>query len=583
MDEKTKLIMSKLPLTWGGPKPINTKRGRRVLRIAEIPQDSKFWDLWRKHKDAIKSIAVTIGKNDKGDWQACHWGMPEDDAPPQQITPDPEPPVTDAKEQIAAAGIALPGDRIKNASKVPVMPPPHGLAYLPFQEEGIRFHRGRGRTLIADEMGLGKTVQALGIINDSRRDSSPVTYNRVLVLCPASLKGNWATEAEKWLNGHTMTHRVEGRMHDCSHVTDPLAPDETQVTICNYEVLYAYTPEFRHRFDLIVLDEAQYIKTLGTQRTKAALDLCLARHEQHVLFLTGTPIMNRPEEIFPIYHCCSNASSRKDWRKFTEIYCNAYTDRFGRHTHGASNLGDLYRELKEFTIRRLKKDVLPQLPAKRRQFIELEAGDASVQQWIDSTTQTGIELEAEIKKLQVTNKASKKLDDKLKEMSRLRKQQGIAKVPVCAAYIKDVMASLGTDGKLIVFAHHTEVICQLVDLLQKFKPLCIMGSTGSAERDVVVKRFQDPSSGHRIFIGNIKAAGTGLTLHAASTVIFAESDWSPQQNLQCEDRAHRIGQAESVLAQYINVTGSIDMKIAKSCMRKMEIANTAIDGEGVKA
>jgi len=296
-----------------------------------------------------------------------------------------------------------------------------------------------------------------------------------------------------------------------------------------------------------------------------------------VLFLTGTPIMNRPEEIFPIYHSIAPQSLRRSWTDFTDRFCNAYTDRFGRHTHGASNLHELHDILKKFTVRRLKKDVLPQLPDKRRQFIDLPPDNAAVLNLLNTTTKTGAELEAEIKKLRQTGQKSPKLDDKLKELAVLRKQQGMAKLPAAISHIRDVMASLDPDGKLIIFAHHGAVISELEKKLRKYQPAVITGKTSTANRDFAVKRFQD-TTGCRIFIGNIQAAGTGLTLTAASMVVFVESDWSPAQNLQCEDRAHRIGQQDKVLIQYLNMRGSIDYQISRACMKKMEIQKTAVDG-----
>ena len=568
--------MGKLPLVWSNPKNINTKHGPRVLRTAKIEKDSPFWKLWGKHKVAIKGVSISISKDRNGNWEACHWGMPEDAAPPADITPPK--PVDTTGDQIHKAGVIIPASKALPTT-APLAAPGGGLEYMPFQKDGILFHRGRNRTLIADEMGLGKTVQALGIINDSRSNMHLKSYDRVLVLCPASLKLNWAAEAKKWLRGTLRTRIIEGLKGKIDHLTDAIGGDTLALTICNYEVLHAYSDKFAGMFDLVVLDEAQYIKSMESKRSKAARDLWMKAPEQHVLFLTGTPIMNRPEEIFPIYDAC-RSGVRKNWMQFTDYYCNAYTDRFGRHTHGASNLGDLHTALKEFTVRRLKKDVLPQLPDKRRHFIELNPTSNALASYLNQTSRAGDDLQKDINRL---SKSGLKISDyeqrdmKLKEMSKLRQQQGIAKVPICVEHIKLVLQNIGPDGKVILFAHHTEVVEQLAQQLSIFRPACITGATSTQQKDDAVRRFQNAKA-CRVFIGNIQAAGTGLTLTAASTVIFVESDWSPSQNLQCEDRAHRIGQGEPVIIQYLNVTGSLDMKIARSCMRKMEISNSAVDG-----
>lgn len=474
----------------------------------------------------------------------------------------------DAHKQTVAASRA--------ASSDAVLPVPAGLDYLPYQRAGISVALSRANSLFGDEMGLGKTVQALGTVN-----ADPTAKN-VLVICPASLKINWSREASRWLVRKTIIQVVNGKG------IKPLSTDTDNLLIVNYDIVKKHSETLKStKWDVVIADEAHYIKNPKALRTKAVKDVVAGARRR--LLLTGTPILNRPVELVPMLEVLqSNLVLPKAWG-FLKRYCNAFQTKWGWDFSGASNLPELQERLRgEVLIRRLKKDVLKELPPKRRQVVELSADDyrdvlrdeeevlrendrriEDAQHAIDVALVSEDEeaYQAAVRALQAANTVA------FTEISRVRHDTAVRKVP---SVLEHTIAVLEETDKVLLFAHHHDVVDSLVAGLQEYGAVSLTGRESQEQRQQAVDRFQnDPSC--RVFIGSIGAAGVGLTLTAAQTVLFAELAWRPSDISQAEDRAHRIGQTGSVLVQHLVLDGSLDARMAQTIVNKQNIADRALD------
>ena len=453
--------------------------------------------------------------------------------------------------------------------KIPV---PENLSYLPFQRAGISYAIQRQHTLIGDDMGLGKTIQAIGFSNYYPEIKS------ILIVCPASLKLNWKREFIKW---------------DVKGLSVDIAIGEefpsTDVAIINYDILSTHADKIHNKvFDLLIVDEAHYLKNPKTLRCinvfgeEAKKTTGIQANRK--LFLTGTPILNRPVEGWILF---SNLAPDVfgNYPSFTARYANGHRTNFGWNAKGASNLDELQVKLRStIMVRRMKADVLKELPAKRRQIIEFTG--EGVRNLVKKEEAAYEAHQAELLNLLVDwqlakaeseeayKEALSAMQDKsgtsFTEFSKVRKEVAQKKLPYVIDHIKTAMEC----GKVVVFAHHQSVI----DALKEAFPgaVVITGKTSIQNRQKAVDSFQeDPEV--KLFLGNIQAAGVGLTLTASSHVIFCELSWVPGEVSQAEDRCHRLGQLQSVLVQHLLLEGSIDVTMAKRLIEKQEIIDKALD------
>lgn len=461
------------------------------------------------------------------------------------------------------------------------VPSPEGLSYLPFQKAGIAYAMARQSTLIGDEMGLGKTIQAIGVANADE------SVKRVLVICPASLKLNWLRELGIWL------------VRDLSiGIADSKTWPRTDIVIVNYDVLHKHAERLRTViWDLLVVDECHYIKNPKARRSaqvygskKRGKVIVKPIEARRRLFLTGTPIVNRPAELYPVLSAI-DGKEWGSWWSFGKRYCDAHHNGFGWDFSGASNLDELHERLRAVCmVRRLKRDVLPDLPAKRRQIIELSTNGSTQivererQAWARYQERVAT-LEAKVAGLDENDKAAYEnavaelratYQVAFTEMSLIRHETAVAKIPYVIEHLHNAIDE-DPEHKVILFAHHKDV---LLAIAKEFgsKAVLVYGEVKIEDRQVAVDRFQkDP--GVQVFVGGIQAAGVGLTLTAASHVVFAELDWVPGNVSQAEDRCHRIGQRESVLVQHLVFDGSMDATIAKTIVRKQRVIDKALDGK----
>lgn len=368
--------------------------------------------------------------------------------------------------------------------------------------------------------------------------------------------------------------------------------DRHVTLIVNYDVLDAWLG-FLTRLPLrtIVLDEIHYCKAPKAQRTKASKALVAAFPRSRVLGLTGTPLLNRPAELIAQLEVLGEFKRIfGSWREFVVRHCNGHQTRFGWDISGASNLDALQIRLREtIMIRRLKEDVLLDLPAIRRQVVVLAPETADADRALHRERAHFAHADEERARLMARLELSRAEGDKkgfraavaalrmfrsaeFTELARLRRETAIAKLPIALPYLDDAVEE---SGKLIVFAHHHVIIDALV---AHFGARCVKldGRDSLDTKQQAVDRFQqDPSV--RVFIGQMTAAGVGITLTASSHVVFVEGDWTPGVIAQAESRAHRIGQRDSVLVQHLVLEGSIDAKMARILIEKQEVIDAALD------
>lgn len=421
--------------------------------------------------------------------------------------------------------------------------------------------------LLADEMGLGKSAQALAALWANRKTAFPA-----LVVCPGSLKYNWAREAEMWLpdiNVRVLNGQTKRNSYKCR--------DEYEITIINYDILAdrgipgnlnfhkGWGVLLREAgFKTVIFDECHKMKNPKAKRTVSIMNM--AQGIDNKIALSGTPIESRPIEFFTTLQLVAPNLFPNYWQ-FGVRYCGDMADNFGVRFTGASNTQELNGILTDnCMIRRRKADVLTDLPAKQRQVIPVE---------INMTEYNKVEREF-IDMAANADSAQEKMGV-LAQIEKCKQAAVMGKMKQAIEFIENYLES---GKKLVVFATHRFTL----DMLQKqFGDICVRvdGGVTGLKRQQAVDKFQNDKN-IKLFIGNIKAAGVGLTLTAASDTLTLELGWTPGEHEQAEDRVHRIGQtADSVMAYYMVAQGTIEQKIMQILDEKRIVLGQVLDGETV--
>lgn len=426
-----------------------------------------------------------------------------------------------------------------------------------FQVRGVRFlERREGRAIIGDDMGLGKTYQTIAYLklNPNIRPA--------VIVCPATLKYNWQLELSK--HADLASDVAEGRK--------PSTLKE-KIWVLNYDILEAWLPWLlKKHVKFIAIDECQKVSNLKAKRTIATRTL--ARQCRQVVGLSGTPISNGPVEFFPIL----NMVSPQEFPSFTEYafrYCNP---RQGFRGHwdfrGASNLEELHDRVKPFMIRRMKADVLKDLPPKTRTVIPVKIPMGEYTRARDAF----VEWLVEAKGPEAVKRA--KGAETLVRIGQLRQLAARGKLPVVVQWLKDWRSDL-FGRKLVVFGIHKAVIKELHESFPT--ALLVTGSTSLRDRAESVRRFQNDPRCDLLF-GNIKAAGVGLTLTAAAATAHIELSWVPNDHDQAEDRVLRIGQTAShVDAFYFVAKNTIEEDLMELLNVKRNVIGQVLDGTDTQA
>lgn len=440
------------------------------------------------------------------------------------------------------------------------IPCPAGKAYLPYQIAGIQAAMAilqgarmdtRKAALLADEMGLGKTIQAIGVCLALR-------VKRVLVLCPASLRINWEREIHAWAGDVEISHVTSSW-----RTNKGLAGEKrivTPWTIASYDMAWRNVERLMDDvFDIIIADEAHYLKGIKSSRTLAVIGKQggfdgLITRAPRTIFLTGTPVPNRPIEawsfVWPfLLDRFPHTPSKNRWERF---YGSWYQGRYGMQYAGGKNLDDLNMRLRTgFMIRRMKKDVLHDLPAKRHKLVVLPLSGLEVRNIVKE--EKGFDVDEIIRHGNPVGSP----------LAKLRREMGIAKLPFIIDYLKDLMEEV---EKVVVFCWHVEVVEGIKAAFPN--AVSITGSTPLKARQEAADAFQLGDA--PMIIGNIQAMGVGWTFTASSNVVMAEHSYVPGDNIQAADRCHRIGQRGSVTIHDLVIEGSLDGKVLLAAARKVD-------------
>ncbi|EAR82842.2 helicase carboxy-terminal domain protein (macronuclear) [Tetrahymena thermophila SB210] len=443
-----------------------------------------------------------------------------------------------------------------------------------FQKQGVQFGlKNNGRVLIADEMGVGKTIQAICLAS-CYKSAWPL-----LIICPSSLKYNWKEEIVKWAYPPLKEMQVQILSKQAEEIYIM-----TRVLIVSYDLAPKVEEKIkRFKTNIVIADEAHYLKNAQAKRTNSLLPIL--QKIKHVILLTGTPAFARPKEMFTLLSII-RPDIFKTFKSFGDRYCDPKPARFGGGIDytGSTNEKELFYILKKtIMIRRLKQDVLSQLPSKRRKKVHVNVDPkilSEIQAILNQTNKSSLEqlFEQAQKQNESSNEEQNGSSSMFSALSLCYQLSGQAKLHELKNYIKDLLEN---DIKIIVFAHHNEMLNQLENFVQnelQLKFIRIDGKVAPKERHERVQQFQtDPQV--KVAILSLLAASTGLTLTASSNIVFAEMNWTPAIMQQAEDRAHRIGQENSVLCHYILGEKTLDDLLYKKIEQKIAIVSNILDGE----
>ena len=438
---------------------------------------------------------------------------------------------------------------------------PEGYELYPFQYVGVQFvQMAGGRALIGDDMGIGKTIQAIAHIALNEH------LLPALVVCPASVKFNWEKELNAWLPSHS-THVISGRKGDL--------PD-ADVYVCNYDLM-SWRQDQLHGIcpQIVVLDESHYVKNYKAKRTEATLEVC--KDSESVVCLSGTAITNRPNEFFSTL----NLLRPEEFPSFFDYgtrYCAGHKTRFGWDFTGSSHEDELHARTRDFTIRRLKSEVLTELPDKVRTMYDVDIGAAAMKEYKSllrrwesewaSYSSSGRPLPAGFV---------------LNMLTDLRHAVGRHKIASAVEFVREYREQTGKP--VVLFAHHKDVLGGIKEALATDKNMtwrigAIVGEMPAAARQKTVEAFQ--AGNLDVVLCSTVAAKEGITLTAADTTVFVEREWVPGWEEQAEDRVNRIGQeSQYVSAVYLTARDTIDEMFNAVVEEKRLVVQAVLDGGSV--
>jgi len=421
---------------------------------------------------------------------------------------------------------------------------------LSHQKEAIEKLAGSKRFILADDMGLGKTTSTIIAALESGA-------KKVLIICPASLKINWAREIENYTD--QSIYICEGKNFSSDH----------DFVIINYDIIKNFhdikdkenSQILNAKFDLIIIDEAHYIKNSQAQRTK--LINHFVKNVNRLWLLTGTPITSRPIDYYNLLSLVESPVAQ-NWMAYVIRFCEGYQFRAGQrkvwNVNGASNLDELRERTSKQILRRLKTDVLD-LPEKiinpvylRLKSREYENLMGEYFDWFRNNREESSSLTVQFSKLM-----------------KVRQVIAEEKVPQTIELAENILEQ---GKKVIIFSNFTEPLKRIHEHFGKMS-VYLDGSTTKPARQKAVDDFQDNDK-VKVFCGNIKAAGVGITLTSAEVVIFNDLSFVPSDHSQAEDRAYRYGQKNSVLVYYPLFENTIEGAIYDILIRKKGIFETVM-------
>jgi len=424
-----------------------------------------------------------------------------------------------------------------------------------FQKEDVDFiHYNNGTCLVANDMGTGKTITALTYAYEA-------DTQRVLVVCPASVLYKWQDEVVRW-NGWESQIVLTGKT----------ALDMTKrVWIMSYAIMLNRVYELSEiEFDLLIMDECHKISNPKAKQALAVDQLITKRK----LFLSGTPFLNRPIELWHVLNLIDPLSYKSYW-SFANKYAGAEQKeiwtRNGKRTFwdvsGATNLDDLRKRIAPIVVRRTKQEVLDELPELTRTKMEVD---------ISNKREYQSALLDFKRYLRENNKDSD--PNALSKLNVLRQIIGMGKVESAIELAEEVLSN--PDKKVVLYAHHKAVVNALCEKLKEYGVETIVGEDSNTKRADTVSRFQNNTLPRALVISS--AGGEGIDLYRADTMITVEREWNEAKESQAESRLHRNGQKHAVVVYYLIAHNTIDKDIDELIERKRDAFNSVIGLEDIR-
>ena len=449
-------------------------------------------------------------------------------------------------------------------------------ALYDFQKDGIKFGIERkGRILLADEMGVGKTVQAIGIALMYKEEWP------VLIICPSSLKFVWRDEILKWIpdiNDDKINIQIFKSSKDYFKCG-------VKIYIMSYDLTVKLEDKITEKnFKFIIADEAHYMKSPDAKRTKCLMPII--KRSKRVILITGTPILAKPVELYPLLTML-RPDLFHNFKEFGNRYCDPKRNFFGMDWTGSSNPKELNYILRHIMIRRLKKEVMNQLPPKKRQKVEIQTDPKVIKQIqaINLSSEKIIEKINELNNSQINpnlvnyvnpEKPEDNNENLLNLFNKVYNLSAEAKISGVKEYIHYL---IDNKCKFLIFAHHMKMLDGIEEEVKKLKVdyIRIDGKVKLEKRQEYVYKYQHDET-CLVAILSITACYTGITLTAASTVVFSELHMTPAVMIQAEDRAHRIGQEhECVNIHYLYGPDTIDEVLFRMLNQKQNIFSNTLD------
>ncbi len=424
-----------------------------------------------------------------------------------------------------------------------------------FQKQAVDFiHGNNGTCLIADDMGLGKTIEALTYAKE-------IDAKRVLVVCPASVLYKWQDEIARW-NEWDNQIVLTGKT--------PLE-DDKRVWIMSYAIILRRVYELSDiEFDLIIVDECHRISNPKAKQS-LAMDQLIAKRK---LFLSGTPFLNRPIELWHVLNLIDPFSYKSYWA-FANKYAGAEKKelwtRQGKRTFwdvsGATNLDELRKRIEPIVIRRTKQEVLDELPELTRTKLDVDISNKR-------------EYQSAMLDFKRYLKDNGKTTDPnaLSKLNMLRQIIGMGKVDAAVELAEDAL--LEPDKKIVLYAHHKAVVQALCEKLKDYGVDTIVGDDSNTKRADTMKRFQTQDLPRVLVISS--AGGEGVDLFRADTMITVEREWNEAKESQAESRLHRNGQKHAVMVYYLVAHNTIDKDIDELIERKRDAFDSVIGLEDIR-
>jgi SNF2 family DNA or RNA helicase len=425
------------------------------------------------------------------------------------------------------------------------------------------------KALVGDEMGLGKTIST--ILWLARHPEARPAF----VFCPNSVKLNWRREIKRWLKD---TGKKQPNHVFVLNGQTPVKLPAYGIYVCNYDIATYWRDEIiRVNPQTIICDEVHYLKTPKAKRTIAILGPMGSRRDKirfiakdapNIIALSGTPLTNRPVELFPILHTL-RPQLFPSYMEYVRRYCAAYPSRYGLIVSGASNIPELADLLRTYVmLRRTKAQVLSDLPEKRRSLVPLPISNKSEYEFAKKDLIAW--LRSQDKDITGALKA-----EALVKFEKLKQLAAHGKLNASLEWINDF---LETGQKLVVAVHHKDIGARVLAAVKKYNPVAISGGDTADQRQKAIDSFQnDPKC--QIVVVSITAGSTGITLHAANSIATLELGWTPSLHSQMEDRLHRIGQKSAVTAYYLLAADTIEERIASIIDKKAPVIKGVL-GDG---